>query len=130
LPFVAVRLWRANRSVWVTALVDSGADSCLFDVGHAEDLGLDRADAVEDSAVIAGGDQVVVWTWPSEQLGIEFEDRRFPFCGRFMDFRGADGVNLLGRRDFFAPFIIQFWDAEELINIDLSPSFPKGPSQP
>jgi hypothetical protein len=31
----------------------------------------------------------------------------------------------MGRRDFFQRFIVQFWDAAELMNIDLSPDFPR-----
>ncbi len=33
-------------------------------------------------------------------------------------------MNLLGRADFFARHIVQFWDAAELFNIDISPDFP------
>jgi hypothetical protein len=30
----------------------------------------------------------------------------------------------MGRRDFFANFIVQFWDARKLMNIDLPPDHP------
>lgn len=42
-----------------------------------------------------------------------------------MDFPDdADTVNLLGRADFFERYVIQFWDAAEMMNIDTSPGPP------
>jgi hypothetical protein len=58
-------------------------------------------------------------------LEIQFGRGRFPFGGVFVEFPPtADPVNLLGRRDFFQRYIIQFWDAAELMNIDTSPDYP------
>ena len=44
-PIAAIRLRRGDRSVRLTALVDSGADFSLFDVTVADALGLDRRNA-------------------------------------------------------------------------------------
>lgn len=120
-PLVVVRLWRGSASTPVRALVDSGADSCLFDLQHAELIGLDRRYAEKESAITASGGDLATWKWPLESFELEFAGRRFPFRGAFADLAPRGGLDLLGRRDFFAPFIIQLWDAEEMMNIDLSP---------
>ena len=58
---------------------------------------------------------------------LQFGSDRFPFEGAFFDFAaGSDSQNLMGRRDFFSRYIIQFWDSQSLMNIDLSPDFPQG----
>jgi len=108
--------------------VDSGADSSLFDAQYADLIGLDRADAAVETAVTAGGNGISILRWPSAPLEIQFGSSRFSFLGSFVDFPpGGDGVSLLGRRDFFSPHIIQFWESAELFNIDTSPDQPSGP---
>lgn len=124
-PLVQVRLWHGNRQVALVALVDSGADASLLDIGYADLLGLDRADASTTRAGAAGGNEITVYAWPAVQLELQFETHRFPFRGAFAEFaEDADGENLLGRQDFFTPFTIEFWDARSLMNIDLSPDYP------
>jgi hypothetical protein len=64
--------------------------------------------------------------WPNAPLEIQFGRDRFPFKGVFLEFPPtADPVNLLGRRDFFQRYTIQFWDAAELMSIDTSPDYPQ-----
>lgn len=125
-PLVAVHLWYGSRQVRLVALVDSGADSSLLDIGYAGLLGLTLQEAQKSAAVAAGGNEIEIYNWPPGLLDFQFEGQRFPFSGSFAEFSSAGGMNLLGRRDFFAPFIIQFWDAQGLMNIDLSPDFPRG----
>jgi hypothetical protein len=122
-PFVEVLLWHGSRHIRFPALVDSGADISLVDAGYADILGLDRAQATVDHMGTAGGGQVTVLRWNSP-LELQFEQERFPFDGVFIEFPpDADSMSLLGRADFFQRYTIQFWDAAELINIDLSPDF-------
>lgn len=126
-PIVVVRLLHGNRQVQLAALVDSGADASLLDIGYADLLGLDRADAQVHAAVVASGEAVSVYQWPPGLLELQFETQRFPFKGSFIEFTAnADGENLMGRKDFFARFIVQFWDARSLMNIDLSPDHANG----
>jgi len=126
-PLVAVRLWHGSRQVRLVALVDSGADASLLDIGYADLLGLDRSEATQVPATVASGDDTIVFKWPDGRLELQFENRRFPFEGAFIEFGpNADGENLMGRRDFFAQYIVQFWDAQGLMNIDLSPDHPIG----
>jgi hypothetical protein len=125
-PFVQVRLWHGARQVELLALVDSGADMSALDAGYADLLGLDRADAVADAFTTAGGGTATCLSWPNAPLEMQFERDRFPFAGVFVEFGpDADPINLLGRKDFFERYIIQFWDAAELMNIDTSPDYPR-----
>jgi hypothetical protein len=125
-PFVTVHLWHGAQRVQLLALVDSGADASAMDVSYADLLGLDRAHAVDIEVTAAGGGTVRCLQWPHAPLEIQFERDRFPFNGVFVEFpTDADPVNLLGRRDFFQRYIIQFWDANEMMNIDTSPDYPR-----
>lgn len=126
MPYVEVRLWHGARSVRLVGLVDSGAEMSLLDAQYADLLGLDRATADVSLAVGAGGHDLTVLRWPAAPLELQFENDRFPFLGSFVEFSaGGDGVNLLGRRDFFSRYIVQFWDAAELLSIDVSPDYPR-----
>lgn len=127
-PVVEIRLWRDGREARIVGLVDSGADTSLFDAVHADVLGLERGNAQSEVKVGADGDPFTIFRWPDVRLEMGFEQRRFPFRGGFMDFPPAgEAVNVLGRDDFFQQFIVQFWDAAEMMNIDLSPDFPAPP---
>jgi hypothetical protein len=102
-----------------------------MDVSYADALGLDRKDAEVSDATVADGSTAPVYKWPKAGLEIQFENDRFPFLGAFIEFpAGADPENLLGRRDFFQRYIVQFWDAAELMNIDTSPDFPRAAPTP
>lgn len=96
----------------------------LMDASYAVALGLDEADARMEEAVTASGDSVVYLHWPEANLEIEFESRRLPYHGGFIEFPPeADPTNLLGRSDFFQQYIIQFWESAQLMNVDLAPQF-------
>jgi len=124
-PYVEVRLWHGNKSVRLLAIVDSGADTSLLDASYADLLGLDRTDAEARDVTVASGGTATAFRWPNVPLELQFEQERFPFLGVFVDFpSGADPANLMGRADFFERFIIQFWDAQNLMCIDLSPDLP------
>jgi hypothetical protein len=126
LPLVEVLLWNGAQRVRLVALVDSGADGSLLDVGYADAVGLNRDDAEEITSVTASGAEMTCLRWPHAPLELQFETYRFPFKGAFAEFPpDADGTNLMGRRDFFDMFIIQFWNAAEMVSIDLSPDFAK-----
>ena len=96
-----------------------------MDASYAEVLGLDRAEAEESQVTTAGGTTARVLRWPNRPLELQFENDRFGFNGVFVEFpENSDPVNLLGRADFFQRYIVQFWDANEMMNIDTSPDYP------
>ena len=124
---VEITLWHRDQHVRLVALVDSGADVSLFNVDYALKLGLDPADAQRTRAVGAGGAAVDCMSWSG--LELEFEQDRIAFAGRFIDLpASAPRMNLLGRRDFFQRYMVQFWDGAGLFGIDISPDFPKTPA--
>jgi hypothetical protein len=126
-PLVVVRLYHGSKWVRLVALVDSGADNSLINIEYAEILGLDRNQATTSQVVGASGLPFPVYTWPAGLLELQFEAQRFPFQGVFLEYGPkTEGVNLLGRSDFFSQFVVQFWDARMLLNIDLSPDHPYG----
>lgn len=95
-----------------------------MDASYADLLGLDRAHAVASEVTTAGGTTARILQWPNTSIEIQFENDRFPFRGGFVEFPpDADSMNLLGRTDFFQRYIIQFWDAAEMMNIDTSPDY-------
>jgi hypothetical protein len=97
-----------------------------MDASYVDLLGLDRADATSEAIAVADGSAATCLRWPNTPIEIQFGRDRFPFGGVFVDFPPpADPVNLLGRRDFFQRYIIQFWDAAEMMNIDTSPDHPR-----
>jgi hypothetical protein len=128
LPLVAVGLRYGARRVRLRALIDSGADASLLDASHADALGLDRASAERIPSVGADGTAFKTLRWPYADLELEFGGESFPFRGAFFDVApGSEFINLMGRADFFERFIVQFWDAAGLMNIDLSPDFVRPP---
>jgi hypothetical protein len=130
-PMVQVVLWHGAKRVRILALVDSGADTSLVNVSFAEVLGLDRAEAVGGTSITAGGESMECLRWPKSPIEIQFEGHRFPFMGEFSEFRDSDdGLDLLGREDFFDRFIISFWDSEGIFNIDESPYYARPPLLP
>lgn len=121
-PLVEVLLWHGAQRIRLVALVDSGADSSLLDLDVGLAVGLDPADAVRGKAVTAGGGTMEVLSWPNAGLELQFERDRFPFKGEFARFAaGDDGVSLLGRSDFFDRYVVGFWEADGILNIDSSP---------
>jgi hypothetical protein len=131
LPLIEVTLRLRDRSIRLVALLDSGADVSLLGFQHAESLGLDLRDAESDDSVGADGSTFPTYRWPDAPLTLEFEREQIPFEGSFVVFPpGSVEMNLLGRADFFQRFIVQFWDAAGLLNIDVSPDFPRPPLGP
>lgn len=123
-PILSLRLWSGVRKVSMIAVVDSGADSSLLDVSYADLLGLKRKDAKRVVATGAGGIPITCFHWPKAYLEFQFGNKYFPFLGDFAEFTaGVDGENLLGRRDFFSQYIVEFWDAAGLMNIYRYPPF-------
>lgn len=103
-------------------MLDSGADVSLLDLEYALVLGLDLADASPLEAGTASGEQFQVWRWPPGTLHLQFNGQSLSFEGAFVEVPpGSDFMNLLGRRDFFQRFAVEFWEAASLFRVDLGP---------
>jgi len=116
-PLVPVILSRpGHQSIVLIALVDSGADGCLFDTGIAKAFGLkkgDRGVRRNSSQGISGG--MRTWRWPRGRFSLDFFGTTFPIDPTFADLavHGA-AFNLLGRADFFAQFDTVNFDQKNL----------------
>lgn len=104
-PFVPVTLTSPNGAVSLFAIVDSGADACLFDTGFAQAFGLLKGDpgAVRQDMTGIGG-SMPSWQWPAARFTLTFVSTTFALQPRFADLAMHGAPNLLGRLDFFAHF--------------------------
>jgi hypothetical protein len=126
LPLVAALIWNGSQRVRVAGQLDTGADTSLIDASYAEVLGLDRSQALEHVMGVGGGGSITCLRWPGVNLEFEFGGIRFEFKGAFFEYGPDDEPLSIFGADFFAPFIVQFWEQAGLVSIDLSPDFAKG----
>lgn len=125
-PMLPVRLRRGSNVLQAPALVDSGADSSVFDLALAEALGLDPAAAQQVGVSTASGDTASMLRWPGERIVLEFAGHRTAFKGMFVAVpAGGDHLNLLGREDFLRGLTLQLWNDRRLFQIDRSPDRPQ-----
>lgn len=110
-PLVQIELLFPRKSLFLTlALVDSGADTSLFDIAIAKQCGVKIDDHPVKYNRGAGGFIFQVWDFPimarfqnlNFQLKASWCSMREPKTGRLLSF------NLLGRNDFFNTFEITF----------------------
>lgn len=119
-PLVQIELLFSGKSSFLTlALVDSGADTSLFDIAIAKQCGVRIDDHPIKYNRGAGGFIFKVWDFPvmarfqnSEfQLKASWCSMRDPKSGKPLSF------NLLGRNDFFNTFKITFDQPDKRMNI-------------
>lgn len=72
MPLVVVRLETDGARVEAVALIDSGADSSVFNVAIARRLGLRPGDAVPVPMTVADGSTTSAAEWPSAEVSIAF----------------------------------------------------------
>lgn len=115
-PLIDIELMLPNNKLHRTkALVDSGADSCVFDIEIAQNLGVDLSNYRVSKAIAAGGNTFKSIDVP---LFIKFQDKEIKVrasCCSFRDDKGQlIGMNLLGR-DFFKYFKITFYEKRKIM---------------
>ena len=103
-PMLEVELFGEKGSVTVDAIVDSGADSCIFNVEYAEAIGVDLANCeVEDMIGISG---VPMRTYRTKiEIEVKHLDR-FELPVAFIESTSVNG--LLGQEGFFDRYRIRF----------------------
>jgi hypothetical protein len=111
-PRIEFRLTHGNRFVKLLALVDSGADDCLFplEVAHFLRLPLKR-DAVHHYGGIGSG--TITATFGTVIL--EVGKWKIPLYAGFSD--SPTAVPILGQNGFFSQFEITFNRLEEAIQL-------------
>ena len=104
-PVIPIRIRFQNRSVGYEVLVDSGADSCIFDAQIADILGIELA--AGDRRMVAGitGVQRPYFTHP---VTIGVGERAFEIVAGFLPDMPPLGYGVVGQHGFFDHFIVRF----------------------
>ena len=122
-PVLVVVLENGPNVVGTLAIVDSGADSCIFPASLAGPLGIaipNRNRSVfsgtTDSPQIAYFENVRARIWDSTTKSFVFD---FGLYAGFCDTLEHVGHGLLGQNGFFSRFVVKFDGAESLFDIEL-----------
>lgn len=103
-PMVMVELFGKTGSKKMLALVDSGADVSVLNIGVAELLGIDLSKAERQRTIgISGGQETFVSTI---EIQVEKQDERIKIPVQFIDSQYVDA--LLGQEGFFDHYRIKF----------------------
>jgi len=111
-PLIKVLLRKGPRSLLTYAIVDSGADQCIFPASLATHLGITIPNpntyvfsGTQDSPQIAYFDTVTatLWNWNPAEAVITFE-----LYAGFCQTLEHVGLGLLGQDGFFSRFTVNF----------------------
>jgi hypothetical protein len=125
-PLVGLLLEKNGRQAVVFALIDSGADSCVFPASVADSLGIaipnDRAAAFSGSkneVQIAYYEQIQATILDMDSPGSETnqETITFPLDAGFCDTLEHVGMGLLGQEGFFSLFSVHFHASQQFFEI-------------
>jgi hypothetical protein len=104
IPLIKVKLEHQLRSISILAMIDSGADICVFNIGYAQALGIDLK--LCEQALISGAEGGVTSCYKT-MLTLEPEGlARITTSVLFIDSSGVDG--LLGQEGFFDQHLVSF----------------------
>ncbi len=125
-PVVALLLEKGDPKVVVFAVVDSGADLCVFPASMARDLGMEipnsRSSAFSgsgDTTQMAYFEEVRATIMPMDGPNIDPNQQplTFPLYAGFCDTLEHVGMGLLGQEGFFSRFTVRFNNAESYFEI-------------
>jgi len=110
-PVIQVILRGKDNILGVGALVDSGASFSIFHSEIAEDLGItiEKGKAVYLTGV---GGRILGYL---HEIDISIDGKRFFKCNIIFSREFTVSFNLLGRDNFFEPFVISFLEREKKI---------------
>lgn len=116
-PIISIMLIGPKGSVVVDALIDSGADKCLFHKDLAKEIGLDLQDGKQEIFSGIVGKQIAAFNHKIhlQVLGI---DRKIELLAAFADTPGVFAI--LGQEGFFDNFRIKFEKDHNTIEITLA----------
>ena len=113
-PRIRIRLKHRDRFVDLFALIDSGADDCLFPIGLANLLGLELPPQNVGLYVgISPGQMTAIF----DTITVEVGDWSYPLYAGFLDSPRAPA--LLGQNGFFSEFEVKFNLQKETIELKL-----------
>jgi hypothetical protein len=93
-----------GRSLRCFSIVDSGADYCAFPLAFARLLGIDTLKAAKALTAGVGGQRQTYFA----DIQIDFHVAEFPAYAGFTDGLDHLGFGLLGQRDFFERYRVEF----------------------
>lgn len=118
-PFIPVRLFHNNSRFEVYALVDSGADVCLFHVSIGEAIGINvKAGERQEFHGIEGKGGIDVY-FHSIKLQIIGTSEKIVVRAGFIDSKSVSAI--LGQQDFFDNYHIAFKKDKEVVEIKERP---------
>jgi Aspartyl protease len=114
-PMIEIRLSHGNKGMNLLALIDSGADACLFHKSVADALEIDyKQGQPKDFSGISGRQAKIVAYFHQVHLTV----LRLGSIDLSVGFTDSDGVGaLLGQLGFFDGFDIAFVRAADFIDI-------------
>lgn len=119
-PLVPVALYYQNRVIDFLAVIDSGADHCVFPAIYGQQVGIPVLDGKK--AMAAGSTGTGDTYYHQVHVGIEIEGKPYGFdCyAGFMPGLDGMGVGLLGRCGFFDLFAKVAFNTKERV-VELTP---------
>jgi len=104
-PIIPIGLINKDRSLGFAALIDSGADFCIFPMGLAESLGvtIDKSKA-ESFAGISGEPSKAYFA----DLTIDIGGWKYKTSVSFSSDISPRGYGILGQKGFFDIFVVKF----------------------
>lgn len=123
-PRIEIRLTHGDRFVKLLALVDSGADDCLFPLEVAQYLRLPlKRDAIHRYGGIGAGSVTAMFGTVALEVG---KWTLWDFYAGFSD--SPSVVPILGQNGFFSEFEITFNRRDEIMKLKELPRIAKGHS--
>lgn len=113
-PIIPVTLFGPKRSVTIDALIDSGADKCLFNSALGQEIGLDLEKGEKEIFSGIEGGQIIAFLHRI-QLQIVGIDKKVEIVAGFTEASGVFAI--LGQEGFFDAFRIKFERDHNVIEI-------------
>ncbi len=105
-PVIPIKVKHGERSVSYNVLVDSGADSCIFDAAIAPLLGIDVEDGVP---ALVGGIAGQTATYFIHPVTIEVGGWPYDIQAGFLPLvAGGFNYGVVGQKGFFEHFVVKF----------------------
>ncbi len=125
-PVVALYLQSGDRSVVAFAVVDSGADACVFPATVARDLGISfpnerfskfSGSAEEPQFAFFAEIQATILPMDAPHIDPGQEPMTFSLYAGFCETLEHVGMGLLGHEGFFSRFAVSFYAAQNYFEI-------------
>ena len=118
-PLIDVNFINGTRNVFTKALIDTGADGIILNIGFAKLLNINAKDGIQGATKGIENKPVPVYYHNIEMEIPNFSNSRFSVQVGFID-SGSVGV-LLGRIDFLDRFKLTFEQYNNSFEIELYP---------